>query len=89
MEIVYSHPVEASNIFIELILLEVQVLSYMLETMHFELGIEKYWTFKWASKSDTKVLNKAEASSPMNTYELWEALGIEKFIALSNSYQNH
>lgn len=41
MEIVYSHPVEASNIFIELIL-EVQVLSYMLETMHFELGIEKY-----------------------------------------------
>lgn len=89
MEIVYSHPVEASNIFIELILLEVQVLSYMLETMHFELGIEKYWTFKWASKSDTKVLNKAEASSPMNSYELWEALYIEKFIALSNSYQNH
>lgn len=42
MEIVYSHPVEASNIFIELISLEVQVLSYMLETMHFELGIEKY-----------------------------------------------
>lgn len=25
----------------------------------------------------------------MNTYELREALGIEKFIALSNSYQNH
>lgn len=89
MEIVYSHPVEASNIFIELILLEVQVLSYMLETMHFELGIEKYWTFKWACKSDTKVLNKAEASSPMNSYELREALDIEKFIAVSNSYQNH